>query len=75
MSSTPSFDSRYPRMTIRLPQWLLSYLKSAAAADGTTAADLVRSAVIDHLSRCHAIGPTAAEQGDGPIPVVITRSA
>lgn len=79
MSTTPnqgSLDSRYPRLTIRLPQWLLSNLKTAAAAEGTTTADLVRGAVIAHLSACHAIGTQATgqatDQPHAPVGVVIT---
>jgi hypothetical protein len=63
-----SHGSRYPRLTIRLPQWLLSNLKDQAAADGTTTSDLVRAAVIDHLDCCHAIGDQAPGTAAAPEP-------
>ena len=56
MTRPDSPDSRYPRLTVRLPQWLLSSLKDQAVVEGTTTADLVRAAVIGHLDACRAIG-------------------
>ena len=72
MPRPESPDSRYPRLTVRLPQWLLSSLKDQAVVEGTTTADLVRAAVIGHLDACHAIGNQPPDQAPAPLGVVIT---
>ena len=72
MPRPESPDHRHPRLTIRLPHWLLSSLKDQAVVEGTTTADLVRAAVIGHLDACHAISNQPPDQAPAPLGVVIT---